>query len=94
MIAYLAFILPYSVPHLFFFWCFGKAVIRDGGVSGVSSLTFKQNTCLITVRIGKWRTNVIMIVITSLVYVRIIKIIYLRRVDSSTTTLFGLLCFK
>ena len=34
------FVLSLFVPYLFFFWCLGKAVLRDYRISWVSSLIF------------------------------------------------------
>ena len=36
--SYMAFVLPLSVPHLSFFWCLVKGVLRHCGISWVSSL--------------------------------------------------------
>ena len=38
--SYVAFVLSLFVPHLSFFWCLGKAVLGDCGISRVSSLEF------------------------------------------------------
>ena len=40
----MAFILSWFVSHLSFFWCLRKAVLRDYGISWVSSLTVVQLT--------------------------------------------------
>ena len=36
----MAFVLSIFVPNLSFFWCLGKAVIRDCGISLISSHIF------------------------------------------------------
>ena len=40
IVSYMAFVLSLFVPYLSFFWCLGKAVLRDYGISWVSSLIF------------------------------------------------------
>ena len=39
----MGFVLLLFVPNIFFFWCLGKAVLRDRGISLVSSLFCKIN---------------------------------------------------
>ena len=43
VVSYVVFVLSFFVPHLTFFWCLGKAVFRDCGISWVSSLIFLLN---------------------------------------------------
>ena len=40
VVSYVAFVLSLFVSHLSFIWCLGRAVLRDCGVSWVSSLIF------------------------------------------------------
>ena len=48
VVSNVAFVLSLFVPHLPFFWCLGKAVLLDCGISRVSSLIFLPSP-LITV---------------------------------------------
>ena len=38
VVSYASFVLSLFVPHLSFFWCFVRVVLRDYGISRVSSL--------------------------------------------------------
>ena len=38
MVSYVAFVLSLFVPHLSFFWRLGRVVLRDNGISCISSL--------------------------------------------------------
>ena len=40
VVSFVAFVLSLFVPQLSFFWCLGKAVLRDWGISWISSLIF------------------------------------------------------
>ena len=40
MVSYVAFVSSVFVPNPSFLWCFGRAVLRDCGISCVSSLYF------------------------------------------------------
>ena len=40
VVSYVAFVLSLFVPHLFFFWCLGMAVLPDSGISWVSTYIF------------------------------------------------------
>ena len=37
LVLYVTFVLSLFVPHLSFFWCLGKVVLRDSAISWVSS---------------------------------------------------------
>ena len=40
VVSCMAFVLSLFVPHLLLFWCLGKAVLRDRGISWVSTYIF------------------------------------------------------
>ena len=52
VVSYVALVLSLFEPHLFFFWCLGRAVLRDWGISWISShicfvlLSVITKTCL------------------------------------------------
>ena len=43
-VSYVAFVLSLFVPHLSFFWCLRKAVLRDCGIPWLSSNTFLKHS--------------------------------------------------
>ena len=47
VVSYVAFVLSLFVPHLSFFWCLGRAMVCDCGISWVSSHIFLQGLRLV-----------------------------------------------
>ena len=43
VVSNVTFVLSLHTSHFLFFWCFGKVVLRDYGISWVSSLIFSYN---------------------------------------------------
>ena len=40
VVSYVTFVVSLFLPHLFYFWCLGRAMLCNCGISWVSSLIF------------------------------------------------------